>query len=135
MGCRDDPGHVVLHDQGDAVSSYADTIRQWIKDQIVIDGASGGGAPLAALDALLAENQRLEEQRDEARREWESASSDWLDYQQEKLKLEAENQRLREALERAMGLADDAPLSVNDHDLLDQIHELIGEAWAGDADG
>ncbi len=39
--------------------SKADTIREWIKHEIY-EGASGGGAPLAALDALLAENQRLE---------------------------------------------------------------------------
>lgn len=33
-------------------------IRRWIKDQIVLDGASGGGEVLAALGALVAERDR-----------------------------------------------------------------------------
>jgi hypothetical protein len=43
---------------------------------------------------------------------------------------DAENQQLRDALERIMGLADDSPLSVSDAQLLDEIHALADDALA-----
>ncbi len=57
MGCRDDTPDVVLDDPGDAMS-HADTIRRAITGHLtkVEDDTA-----LAALDALLAENQQLRE--------------------------------------------------------------------------
>ncbi len=69
MGCGDDPGHVVFDDQGDDVSSHADTIRAYIESwgfghrQLEDGSRTAVQLPrepaLASLDALLAENQRL----------------------------------------------------------------------------
>ncbi len=81
MGCGDDPGDVVQHDQGDAVSDHADTIRSFFMDRYGTDSYkvnqrtlaaipgshrrnpprphTSAGRALASLDALLAENQRL----------------------------------------------------------------------------
>ncbi len=133
------------HDQGDDVSSHADTIRAALSDHIA-PALGDVCAARIALDALLAErewvgelnkalNLKVEEQAAENQRLTDEIARQlerepYLELTQAR----AENQRLREALEQAMGLADDAPLSVNDHDLLDQIHELIGEALAGDAE-
>ncbi len=64
MGCRDDPGHVVLNDQGDAVSRHADTIRAGLPSrnrETVWYTEQESEAMHAALDALLAENQQLRE--------------------------------------------------------------------------
>ena len=69
-----------------------DTIRRFLAPKYC--------AGFAALDALLADLQRTEKERDEARREWEAASSDWLEWQSERLSLLGRVQRLEEALER-----------------------------------
>ena len=50
---------MVLDDQGDDVSSHADTIRAALVAPM--PGGWGANDPEVALDALLAENQRLRE--------------------------------------------------------------------------
>ncbi len=72
MGCRDDPRHVVLDDQGDAVTDHADTIRPTIRHDDQHPSTCPGCAADRALDALLAENQRLREALTSAIREWEA---------------------------------------------------------------
>ncbi len=97
--------------------SHADTIRDAL-DLVAAEKPWTTQDAHAALDALLAKNQRLENQRDEA---FVSVS-----------KREAEIQRLCEALERVAYL-----LPVATWPLLDQHEEalrLAREALAGDAE-
>ncbi len=64
MGRRDDAGDVVLDDKGDDVS-HTDTIRDYTTNTERYDGRwhrlPTEQEVLVALDALLAENQRLRE--------------------------------------------------------------------------
>ncbi len=107
----DDPGNAVSH---------ADTIRRYIDSNRAhgkVNAFSYTSLPLDDLDALLAENQRLEQQRDEA----------FVSVR----KREAENQRLRDEMRRvnAMTHAPEYELS----DALDEIDRISREALAGDA--
>ncbi len=61
MGRRDDARNVVLHDQRDDVSSHADTIRGELLGESPYGTFESAAKAFAALDALLAENQRLRE--------------------------------------------------------------------------
>ncbi len=112
MGCCDDPSDVVLDDPGDAVSSHADTIRRHLHPGY-ISSPSGWKEAHDALDALLAENQRL---RDLG------------------LILRNRNDQLV-ALAHKLRAKETALLSVCDAVTLAEAKRIAREALAGDADG
>ncbi len=66
MGRRNDSRNVVLDDQGDDVSSHADTIRPFLTTDRMFYAKERQEAQ-AALDALLAENQQLRKREETVR--------------------------------------------------------------------
>ncbi len=107
------------------MSSHADTIRSYVENQAPVPNQIDA---VGALEALLAENQRL---RDE-RQDLVGTARDRIDgLNEENEQLEAENQRLREALERIQHV----PYSVigDAESDLQAVKEIAREALADDA--
>ncbi len=106
MGCGDDPGHVLFADQGDDVTdlSYTRDFVRALKDE---------------RDALLDENQREQHRAEIA----EIALED----------REAENQRLREALE-AFFFEYDSGKEYAGCAPSDPVEQKMREALAGDTE-
>ncbi len=112
MGCRDDTWPMVCAHPGDAVS-HADAIRRAFEGTL----EDPRGEVAAALDALLAENQRLEHERDFLQRELGFKNTQ-----------RQEIQRLRDAL------AGIARWTNPKTDTLEEVIEYAREALAGDAE-
>ncbi len=116
MGCRADAGDVVLDDPGDDVTSHAEDGMLLAYNRL-----------LANRDALLAENQRLEHERNFLQRELGFKNT-----------MRAENQRLREALERIEQVACEFGYTGDERDSCAcpacETLVIAREALAGDAE-
>ncbi len=90
----------MLDDQGDDVSSHADTIRGELLGESPYGTFESAAKAFAALDALLAENQRLETDLDRTTTAANRIEQQLVEAASVMVKLQAENQRLKDELER-----------------------------------
>ncbi len=113
----------MLDDQGDDVSSHADTIRQHFEPGFAEDDKA-----LSALDALLAENQQLRKGIIQSAEQFSMDAADREHQRVHELEdvladVRAANQRYEKALQRCSTSRSK------------WVREVAEEALAGDADG